>query len=143
MPDNPKTPTPVDVTENNNTPTDPGYQYVDTTIESAEDEDAYFQELYGKQTTYKDYDDLLSALEDDDNVYKANGKKANNASYAKKITDSITGIFELPYQFSDIVDPSIMIEDDSGSIVGRKYGQKSFICYAYIFLNSRRTFIYG
>ena len=41
MPDNPKTPTPVDVTENNNTPTDPGYQYVDTTIESAEDEDAY------------------------------------------------------------------------------------------------------
>ena len=47
-------------------------------------------------------------------------------SYAKKITDSITGIFELPYQFSDIVDPSIMIEDDSGSIVGKKIWSKKF-----------------
>ena len=142
MPDNPTTPTPVDVTENNNKPTDPGYQYVDTTIESPEEEDAYFQELYGKQTTYEDYDDLLSALEDEDNVYKANGKSSNNARYTKKITDSITGIFGLPYQFSDIVDPS-MIEEDSGSIVGRKYGQKILSVMPVLFLTPGEPLFMG
>ena len=52
----------VDVTNNNNTPIDPRYQYIDAIIKTPKEDDANFQELYGRQLLYDSYEDLLSDL---------------------------------------------------------------------------------
>lgn len=152
MPDNPQdnpSTTVTEVTTDNSKPTDPGYQYVDTSIDGTtmEEDDAYFQELYGIQTTYDSYEDLLNKLEDSDSVYKANGKKSGSSKYSKKITDSITGIFGLPYQFSDTVDP-VMAENgdgisDTDAHVGRKYGQKILSVMPILFLTPGEPLFMG
>ena len=54
-------------------------------------------------TSYESYEDLLSDLEDSDNVYKINGRKTNSPKYSKKIIDSIISIFGFLYQFSHIL----------------------------------------
>ena len=160
MPDNDTTitnPTPVPDSSGSK-PSDPGYQYVDTSIEeTADEENEEFEELYGKQTTFESYDDLLDSLENDENVYQVNGKK-NNSTYAKKITNSITGIFGLPYQFSPEVDPimdekgDFKIEDsvsrnnknnDNTIHVGRKYTQKILSVMPVLFLTPGEPLFMG
>ena len=123
--------------ESSSAPSNPGYEYVDTSIEDDVDDNAEFEELYGHQVTYESYSDLVDDLRHNSNIYQANGKKSSS-NYAKKITDNITGIFGIPYQFSSDVDP-IMEENpnsanDTDIHVGRKYSQKILSVMPILFL---------
>ena len=123
--------------ESSSAPSNPGYEYVDTSIEDNIDDNAEFEELYGHQVTYESYSDLVDDLRHNSNIYQANGKKSSS-NYAKKITDNITGIFGIPYQFSSDVDP-IMEENpnsanDTDMHVGRKYSQKILSVMPILFL---------
>ena len=107
---------------------------------------AEFEELYGHQVTYESYSDLVDDLRDNSNIYQANGKKSSS-NYAKKITDNITGIFGIPYQFSSDVDP-IMEENpnsanDTDIHVGRKYSQKILSVMPILFLTPGEPMFMG
>ena len=132
--------------ESSSAPSNPGYEYVDTSIEDDIDNNAEFEELYGHQVTYESYSDLVDDLRDNSNVYQANGKKSSS-NYAKKITDNITGIFGIPYQFSSDVDP-IMEENpnsanDTDIHVGRKYSQKILSVMPILFLTPGEPMFMG
>lgn len=132
--------------ESSSAPSNPGYEYVDTLIEDNIDDNAEFEELYGHQVTYESYSDLVDDLRHNSNIYQANGKKSSS-NYAKKITDNITGIFGIPYQFSSDVDP-IMEENpnsanDTDIHVGRKYSQKILSVMPILFLTPGEPMFMG
>ena len=125
-------------------PSKPGYEYVDTDPNSYEEEDEEWQELYAQNMTYDDYDDFVSSLEKDKNVYKANGNRMDSGNDIEKITNNVCGIFGMPYQFSQYVDP---VMDELGSTtstnIGRKYSQKILSVMPVLFLTPGEPLFMG
>ena len=136
---------PVNEVNTPSEPTNPGYEYVDTTIDSMEEDDAEFQRLYGQNVPDGDLTDLTDFLDNNGNIYTANGKSSTNKSFGR-IARSITGVFGLPYQFSPTVDP-IMAENgrytDTSVNIGRKYGQKILSVMPVLFLTPGEPLFMG
>lgn len=91
---------------------------------------------------YIDKDDFDSKLETatksgNTSIYGVNGSSSVNRNDFNKIAQELTGIFGMPYQFSEIVDP--VIETVSGSTksssnIGRKFNEKIFSVMPVLFL---------
>lgn len=143
MPDNDNNVTLTDVT-GPSTPSDPGYQYVDTSIDEYEEEDEYWEDLYDQQgmdvDTYREY---IDSLDNNGNVYSTKNGKIRSKDI-KKITDNVCGIFGMPYQFDQFVDPELdEVGDKVNSHVGRKYSQKILSVMPILFLTPGEPLFMG
>ena len=127
-------------------PTNPGYEYVDTSLNNIdyEDIDEEWENLYAHQMDHDIYEDMLDNLENGKDIYKINGKNENSSSI-KKITDNVCGIFGMPYQFDQYVDPEINEIGDSiiNTHVGRKYSQKILSVMPVLFLTPGEPLFMG
>lgn len=101
-----------------------------------EDENRFDIEWNGKiiQATQDEYESMLGSI-------KGLGVSASSNMY-NGIADSLSGIFGMPYQFSNIVDPPIessgsstKMSKNSRDTIGRKFSQKIFSVAPILFLS--------
>lgn len=114
-------------------PLEKSKKYVDTDTGNIYLDDYVEWNGYGGRTTVskEDFDRYLERYVNTRgaSVYGINDTASVNSRRFNNITDSISGIFGIPYQFHPNVDPMI-----NGTNIGRKYNEKIFSLMPVIFL---------
>lgn len=95
---------------------------VDTTPEQSSDSEVI--NWNGQSMTYAEYEEALT----EENGGDISGTPSSSYD---AVTSSLTGIFGMPYQFSEVVDPPI---DGDNSKIGRKYNEKILSVAPVLFL---------